>query len=205
MNLTPLQLLINWRLLQINWTAMWYLKPRWMTLKRQLHKRLVTFHYLHRKWLWWNALFAELCAWNCKKWLTHLTLSNLSVQAVETAFTNGVEALCKNPALSVEVTSEVQLVATAVAFAQSAIYSIPSLKNKVLGAAQSFLHSRTDKWVSQQGGWVSTSWPFVQTFSSRKLAVEVWLVISWGVSHWPGQSLCCWLLANQNIINEWMN
>lgn len=105
-------------------------------------------------------------------------MSNLSVQAVEVAFTNGVEALCKNPALSVEVTSEVQLVATVVVFVQFTLNSVPSLKDKVLSAARSFLHSHTDNWVSEQGGWVSSFSPFVQSYSSRKLAVEVWLVIS---------------------------
>lgn len=73
-------------------------------------------------------------------------------EAVETAFSHGVEALCKNQALSPEVTSEVQLIGVAVAFARHAINSSPGLKNKIHAAMQSLVH-RQDKWVSQQGGW----------------------------------------------------
>lgn len=81
--------------------------------------------------------------------------SDLSVQAVDTAFSHGVEALCKDPALSAEVTPEVRLISAALAFARYTINSSPALKNKVQGAMQSFLHRRADSWVLQQGGWVS--------------------------------------------------
>lgn len=109
-------------------------------------------------------------------------MSDLSVQAVETAFSHGVEALCKNQALSPEVTSEVQLIGVAVAFARHAINSSPGLKNKIHAAMQSLVH-RQDKWVSQQGGWVSRFLSFVQTFSSRKLKMKIWLVNSSDISH----------------------
>lgn len=103
-----------------------------------------------------DILFAE----SVKMINTSNLVGSLSVQAVETAFSHSVEALCKNQALSPELSLEMQSVRIGLAFAHYAINACPGLKNKIRAAMQSLVH-RQDKWVSQQGGWVSRFLSFV--------------------------------------------
>ncbi|KAF6720794.1 Bcl-2-like protein 15 [Oryzias melastigma] len=75
-------------------------------------------------------------------------------EAVEAAFSHGVEALCEtHSAKAPEVAPEIQLIKASVALGVYVAKKAPELKSKVHGALTSFLTTRVGGWVAQQGGW----------------------------------------------------
>lgn len=75
-------------------------------------------------------------------------------EAVDAAFTQGVESLFQSPASQpAEVTPEMQLIQASVALGLYIKKSCPELKIKVQNAMAAFLNRRVGTWVVQQGGW----------------------------------------------------
>uniref|UniRef100_A0A3Q0RYH3 BCL2 like 15 n=1 Tax=Amphilophus citrinellus TaxID=61819 RepID=A0A3Q0RYH3_AMPCI len=94
----------------------------------------------------------------------------LSPQAVEAAFSNGVDLLCQNPVAQMpEVAPEMQLIRASVAFGLFVKQSYPELKSRVQEAMISFLNRRVSSWVVQKGGWVSR----LSRFLSLKVLVKI--------------------------------
>ncbi|XP_069393648.1 bcl-2-like protein 15 [Paralichthys olivaceus] len=79
-------------------------------------------------------------------------------EAVEAAFSQGVEALCQTyVAQTPEVAPEMQLINASVALVLFVKKSSPELIKKVQRAMMSFFNRRVSTWVTQQGGWDKVS------------------------------------------------
>ncbi|XP_070815268.1 bcl-2-like protein 15 [Chaetodon trifascialis] len=75
-------------------------------------------------------------------------------EAVEAAFSHGVEALCKTQVSQrAEVSPEMQLIRASAAFGLYVVKSSPELKDRVKSAMDAFLNQRVRSWVIKQGGW----------------------------------------------------
>lgn len=79
----------------------------------------------------------------------------ISPQAVEAAFSNGVDLLCQTYiAQRAEVAPEMQLIRASVSFGLYVKKSCTELKNQIRRAMTAFLNRRVGTWVTKQGGWV---------------------------------------------------
>lgn len=75
-------------------------------------------------------------------------------EAVEAAFSNGVDLLCQTYiAQRAEVAPEMQLIRASVSFGLYVKKSCPELKNQIRRAMTAFLNRRVGTWVTKQGGW----------------------------------------------------
>ncbi|KAL6111697.1 bcl2l15 [Pungitius sinensis] len=75
-------------------------------------------------------------------------------EALETAFSNGVDVICQTPVCQkAEVFPEMQLIRASVALSLYVRKSSPELKNTIQGVMSAFLSRRVGPWVMQQGGW----------------------------------------------------
>lgn len=79
-------------------------------------------------------------------------------EAIEAAFSKGVEALCQAQVSQSDVAPEMQLIRASVALGLFVKKSAPELRNKVQGAMMAFLNTRrVSTFVTQQGGWDTVS------------------------------------------------
>ncbi|KAM8914324.1 bcl-2-like protein 15 [Spinachia spinachia] len=75
-------------------------------------------------------------------------------EALQTAFSNGVEAICQTPgSQNAEVFPEMQLIRASVALCIYIKKSSPELKHNIQRVVREFLRRRVGLWVMEQGGW----------------------------------------------------
>lgn len=74
-------------------------------------------------------------------------------EAVDAAFSHGVDAVCQRVSQQAEVAAEVHLIRASVALGLYVKKTCPELKGQVQTAMTSFLNRRVGSWVTKQGGW----------------------------------------------------
>ncbi|XP_061910651.1 uncharacterized protein LOC133654342 isoform X2 [Entelurus aequoreus] len=78
---------------------------------------------------------------------------SLAQEAMEVAFSRGVDTLLQTQVQNEAVAPEMQMIKVCVAFGLFVKKSFPEQKNQVQRAVTAFFNSRLNPWISERGGW----------------------------------------------------